>query len=261
MLWLLQVLACGPSGGPCGDETVCETDDGYYLAAPPEDWDGVTPLPVVIEFHGYNGTPEKILARDDHRQGWSDSEVLWVQPAGTDGSWNLVGPGLLGRDEVAFARQVLDDVRSRWPVDETRLYLAGFSIGAGVADAVACDDTTAWAGIFSLSGGFFEPVPESCVGPPVPVLHLHGTADTTWPVEGDDFLFGWGQAGMDANLDLWRGHDGCDLPVPSPDDAWECQVQVCDDGSAIRSCLHPRGHTRPDGWNTVGFAWLAEHTR
>jgi polyhydroxybutyrate depolymerase len=250
-------IACS-SSGDCGDETVCEVRQGYYMAAPPQDWDGQTELPVVIEFHGYNGTPEKIYGRDDHRNGWSDSGVLWVQPAGSGGSWNVFGPHLLGRDEVAFTHRVLDDVRARWPIDETRLYLVGFSIGVAVAFDTACQDSSPWAGIFSLSGGYFQPLPKDCEGPPIPVMHLHGTADETWPIEGSSLGPFLGQGSMSDNLDLWRDHNSCDLPVPSPDPLFECEVQACAEGAGVRACLHPRGHTRPTGWNTQGFAWLVE---
>jgi polyhydroxybutyrate depolymerase len=104
-------------------------------------------------------------------------------------------------------------------------------------------------------------VPDDCVGPPIPMVHLHGTADTTWPVEGQSFGALWAQGSMEENLDLWRAHDRCDLAVPVPHETWDCEVQVCAQGSAIRRCLHPQGHTRPDGWNTEAYGWLAGYGR
>ncbi len=259
MLGLLLLLACDDTETVCVSGEPCELGDGYYLAAEPADWDGETPLAVALEFHGHSGTPEKIYGRDTHRQGWSDSGVLWVLPAGNNQTWNM--GGLVGRDDAAFANAVLDDVRQRWPVDEARLYLVGFSIGAGVAAEVACRGTEPWAGLYTISGGWFEPVPSDCSGPPIPLMHLHGTADTTWPLEGRSFGPLWAQGGMEDNLALWRSHNRCDLPVPTSHEAWDCEVQVCAGDTELRRCLHDGGHTRPSGWNTDEFAWLARYTR
>ncbi len=259
VLTALLLTACQPAEDTCASAETCAVGDGYYIAAEPAGWDGETALPVVIEFHGHNGSPEKNLGRQSQRDGWSDSGVLWVLPAGEGETWNL--GGVTGRNEVAFALAVLDDVRARWPVDESRLYLTGFSIGAGIAAEVACQGTERWAGLLTVSGGWFEPLPETCEGPPLSVLHLHGTADTTWPLEGRSFGALWTQGGMEDNLDLWRSHDRCDLAVPAEDPAWDCEVQACDDGTSLKRCLHERGHVRPEGWNTDGFAWLARFTR
>ncbi len=256
---LLLLAACAPTDASCVSGEACTLGDGYYIAVEPEDWDGVTALPVALEFHGYNGTPEKFVGRAAHRQGWSDSGTLWVLPAGHNESWNL--SGLTGRNDVAFANAVLEDVRARYPLDEGRITLVGFSIGAGIAAEVACQGTAPFAGLFTLSGGWFEPVPSDCVGPPISVLHLHGTADTTWPLEGRTFGPLWAQGGMEDNLDLWRSHNQCDLPVPVGHETWACEVQACAGGTELQRCLHPQGHTRPEGWNTEAYDWLARYRR
>ena len=36
---------------PCGGDTVCKLGDRSYNILMPDDWDGVTPLPVMMHFH------------------------------------------------------------------------------------------------------------------------------------------------------------------------------------------------------------------
>ncbi len=65
---------------PCGPGNRCEVSGGYYLASAPKDWDGVSPLPVIVYFHGWNGSPEgtfrnRAMVNGAHRRG-----ALFVSP-------------------------------------------------------------------------------------------------------------------------------------------------------------------------------------
>ena len=55
---LILALFTAQAALACGGDSRCEVDGGYYLAATPPDWDGISPLPLIVYFHGWNGSPE-----------------------------------------------------------------------------------------------------------------------------------------------------------------------------------------------------------
>ena len=58
ILGFAAIIGAPRQASACGPDSRCAVDGGYYLASAPADWDGQTPLPVVVYFHGWNGSPE-----------------------------------------------------------------------------------------------------------------------------------------------------------------------------------------------------------
>ena len=50
-------------------------------------------------------------------------------------------------------------------MDPTRRVLGGYSIGASFAYVGGCERPDLFSGLNPVAGGFWEPIPESCVGP------------------------------------------------------------------------------------------------
>ena len=50
--YMALALDAAAAPGDCGDEIACPVADGRYLAVPPAGWDGISPLPVTVYFHG-----------------------------------------------------------------------------------------------------------------------------------------------------------------------------------------------------------------
>ena len=77
----------------CGKDSRCEVRDGYYLASAPADWDGETPLPVVVYFHGWGGTPEGTFRNKAMVNGVNRRGALFVVPFARSGYWRQIGEG------------------------------------------------------------------------------------------------------------------------------------------------------------------------
>jgi phospholipase/carboxylesterase len=86
----------------------------------------------------------------------------------------------------AMLAHFLDEMLATYPIDATRLYLLGFSQGAGMAAHLTLTEPRRVAGTILMSGAF-QPEPELKVDEDglagKPVLMIHGTHDPMIPIE------------------------------------------------------------------------------
>jgi polyhydroxybutyrate depolymerase len=117
-------------------------------------------------------------------------------------------------DDVGFVAAAIDDVRSRFSVDRSRVYLVGNSNGGMLTYRFAAERPEMVAAIAIVSatiGGKPAPgqpewrIPQPRM--PVPVLAFHGDADAVVPYAGG------GEERHDMavseSLDVWRHVNGC----------------------------------------------------
>ena len=257
---LVLLLACQPTEAlvepPCGGDDDCSTSLGSFQVWAPEGWAG-DPLDVLVYFHGHDGEPAQYSGSESRMEDFGDAGVLLVLPYGEGGSWNPWGTEGFGgqrRDDLAFYRELVDFVDTHWPTE--RRWVSGFSLGASMAYQVACEEPVDAA--VGTSGGFWEPIPASCPTSPVPFRHEHGTADSTWPLEGRTFSGGAKQSAAEDMVAFWREHNSCtETATAYDDDALSCTRWTCAEETVVDYCLHDEGHKRPSGWIGRLTTWLA----
>lgn len=168
-----------------------EVERRYEVHVPPS-YDGRTPLPLVLNFHGGGGNPAA-ARRGTKMDTKSDSAgFILVYPAGSGRFSNRLLTWNGGRccgyavshqaDDVGFTEALLTDVRRFFEIDPHRVYSTGLSNGAIMSYRLACELPHRFAAIAAVSGPleFLRCNPER----PVPVLHIHGTADQNAPYAG-----------------------------------------------------------------------------
>lgn len=168
-----------------------ELERRYQLHVPPS-YDGRSPMPLVLNFHGGGGNP-KAARRSSKMDAKSDAAGFIVAyPAGSGRfpnhllTWNsglCCGYAMTNQvDDVGFVEALLTDVGRHFEVDARRVYATGLSNGAMMSYRLACELPHRFAAIAAVSGplGYARCAPER----PVPVLHIHGTADRNAPYEG-----------------------------------------------------------------------------
>jgi polyhydroxybutyrate depolymerase len=177
----------------------------YRLFVPPG-YDGRQRLPLVLDLHGSGGSSADQAATSGFETlGASDRFIVATLEA-EGARWNV--PARDDRaDDVAYVRDVIAHVAARVCTDEGRVYASGFSGGGRMASLLGCQLGSRIAAIAPVSGLRFS---GRCDGRPMPVLTVHGLADSQNPYDGRAPGRGaeWLESVPDA-LAGWARHNSC----------------------------------------------------
>jgi polyhydroxybutyrate depolymerase len=172
------------------------------------------PAPILLLFHGWSSSAEKVAAASGlpqaaAAQGWL---VVAPQGSGSPSRWALPRR-LTGPDDVAFVERVVEKVARELCGDASRVAAVGFSNGAAFTSLLSCE--LPLRGIALVSGAGLG---RACaVDGDVPVVIAHGLADAVVRVAGGDVLGGRLRAvPLATSARLWRAA-GADVMVMSVD--------------------------------------------
>lgn len=173
-----------------------QSEKTYHLYVP-SSYQPERPLPLVIALHGAAGPGTARFAAIDTREEWTpvaeahEFIVLAPEASGSQGGWLAV-------DDRLMLDAVLDDLTSRYNVEQSRIYLWGFSAGGHFAHDLALTNTDAFAA-YAVNAGALAALAGS--GAPlqaertIPVQLQVGSSDALRPfVEEDVEVFdavGW----------------------------------------------------------------------
>jgi len=160
-------------------------------------------LPLVMFLHGAGGTA-----------AWAAEETGWSEQADREGfalvypeglasdpekppkfltnpqEWND-GSGRGQADDVGFLAEVLEDVSKRVAIDRSRIYVSGFSNGAGMTFRLVAEQSERFAAMAPVSGHCWvkpERLPHI-----VPTYYLMGDSDPLLPLPGGTSRTPWGK--------------------------------------------------------------------
>lgn len=168
-----------------------------YLVHTPKGWDGRTPLPVVLAFHGGGGRAELQRTQSGMNAVADRHGFMVVYPDGTGPrlrrplrgdevgvlTWNAgLCCGSAAReqvDDVGFVDTLLDRLQTSLPIDPARIFATGMSNGAMMAHRVAVELAHRLAGIAPVAGSLMIEDLERRPSRPVPILYFHGEKDTS----------------------------------------------------------------------------------
>lgn len=241
LLLLLFALTTSPTLA-CELSTPCPLADRSYHLREPDEWDGQSPLPVLLHFHGWGRQGDLIVNHDRIASATRKRGVLLVAPNGIGHSWSFWSPASRDTD---FAEAVLADLRQHYPIDESRIYVSGYSYGSAMAWRFACETDTEIAALLSISGTIDQST--DCTNAPSEIHHVHGLDDTVM-----NFPFGPG-GDTTFPVALWRRELNCATGTPQPQ--WQAREWLtftrtawdCPQGNVTLD-THPGGHFIPHGW-------------
>lgn len=237
-----------------------------YLVHAPASYDKSKPTPVVMVFHGGGSNPEGIMKQSQMNKKSDSAGFIAVYPAGT-------GPKLLGKtvgtwnagrccgyakdnkiDDVGFVEAVLDDLGTKFNIDNKRIYSTGHSNGALFSYRLACELSDRIAAIAPNSA---QDSLDNCMpSRKVSVMHFHGTADPSAFYNGghcggrtkDE---GWDCSSVEDYIKKWSQINGCEnrtKVIYQNGNATCISYEGCDEGSEVILCsITGAGHTWPGG--------------
>jgi phospholipase/carboxylesterase len=154
---------------------------GGFSVYVPEDWDGRTPMPLVVALHGGHGHGRDFLwswLADARSRG-----VLVMAPTSRDRTWSIMG---LDDIDAEGLRQMVESVAARYPVDRSRVLLTGMSDGATYALLCGLRDGATPFTHLAPACGVLHPFLFTTSGlehaAGRPIYMVHGALDWMFPV-------------------------------------------------------------------------------
>lgn len=195
VIFLLILSITGSNIGWCGEsETgriLVGEDYRTFRIHVPSQLKNTKSVPLVIALHG-GGTSGKSMERFSGLNQTADKfGFIVVYPDGSGRipdilTWNSGACRVYAKthniDDVAFLRQLINHLCSRFNVDPGQVYVTGISNGAMMAYRLAAEIPDRIAAVAAVAGTL--DVDPKAVQAPVPVLHFHGTDDEYVPYNG-----------------------------------------------------------------------------
>jgi polyhydroxybutyrate depolymerase len=181
-------------------------DRTYFLHVPPS-YDGTQPLPVVLDFHGYVEGASLHKTTSQLGPFGNAHGFITVTPQGTGPvpRWDTT----LGGADLQFVGDLVDALEQKLCIDERRVYATGYSNGAMLSSAIACQLGDRVAAIAPVAG--VTEITGCAPKRPVPVVAFHGTADPLVAYAG-----GAGPGVKDLPAPDGSGRKLGDLGIPLP---------------------------------------------
>lgn len=242
---------CSPSLPGKPDVTRDTIDVGgltraYTLRVPP-DYDGAARTPITFMFHGLAQTADGFADYTQVGAATDTAGYIAVIPNGTGAiqHWNSRRtPG--DADDVAFVDALLTKVSADLCVDADRVYVAGYSNGGGMAQAVACAMPERIAAVAVVASAW---VP--CRAD-VPLIAFHGIDDRIVPYGGGQTPPELGSIvfpPVRRSVSEWAGASGCNTLATIARSSAEVELSTfggCDGASEVLLyTVLGGGHTWP----------------
>jgi polyhydroxybutyrate depolymerase len=219
-------------------------------------------MPLVLLLHGGGGSGTSALDKD----GWAakaDKEgFLIVAPEGlgalpklptnfktnpalwNSGQLNARSPRT-AIDDVAFIRQLLDELKKKLPYDESRVFSTGHSNGGGMTFRLATELSDRFCAIGMVAGRMVVDKPKPTK--PLPTLYIIGTTDPLMPLDGGEVKSPWGNwtnRPVVEQLAKWAEAIGCEkepMVLSEKEDLRKVEYQSKSNGPKL-TVLYLEGH-------------------
>ena len=163
----------------------------YYLYVP-DNLDTNQSIPILFAFHGYGSSALRHLGYTNYIPIADRNNFIVVYPQGESTStlsahWNVGGwTSKSPVKDLEFVETVIDLLKDKLPIDETRIYSSGMSNGGYMGYHLACNLSNKFAAIASVTGSMTTSTYDNCSpSHPTPILQIHGLLDFVVPYNGN----------------------------------------------------------------------------
>lgn len=188
-----------------------------YQIYVPASYTGSTPVPLIFNFHGGNGSIASQIAISDLSTLAEANQFIAVYPLALPdpndgGSTNWLHKPPTAVDDVFFIDALIDDISLSYQIDQNRIYACGYSLGGEFTYELACrlNQRIAAVGVVARTlqvGTFNNCAPVHPTG----VLTILGTNDNISPYGGVVWNGVQYYLSADDTHDYWITHNNCNM--------------------------------------------------
>lgn len=189
-----------------------------YVLYVPDSYDGNTAVPLLFNFHGF--TQSAIIQLNsigDMRPIADTANFILAYPQGSlfnsNAHWN-VGSWTEGStaNDIGFTDTMIEAISAEYNIDQSRIYVCGFSNGGFFSFELACQSSKSIAAIGTVAATMSEKTFNACDPTrPIPMVTIHGTADNVVNYNG---IFPVATVSHNEILTYWANHNNTDN-IPS----------------------------------------------
>lgn len=188
-----------------------------YIEYTPASYTGSSAVPLLLALHGWNDQNTNFALAGFQILGELENFIT-VYPQGATGvigtGWNAgvqyYNIPINGNiDDVGFIDALIDTLVTEYNIDQTRIYVTGFSLGGFMTNRLACELSHRIAAVVSVAGTRGNMISNCTPWRQVPFCHIHGNQDDVVLYSGNIF-------GMDPPqlVDWWVLFNQCN-PAPA----------------------------------------------
>ena len=168
----------------------------FYYYLPQNYSENSSAMPLLISLHGGDDYADYNMSYTGFRALADERDFIPIFPQGTvaeeKGStgWFTGTCDSSSVCDLGFIDSVIDFMGENLNIDLNRVYATGFSNGAFMTYSLGCNLSAKIAAIAAVSGTMDIGSISTCQSiHPMPVLHIHGTNDTTIPPSGGQYHY------------------------------------------------------------------------
>ena len=240
-LFLITISACvalffGSSG--CGSANDLSTGrhtilsnnvERVYFLKLPDDYNSLIPYPLIFAFHGLGGDYTNFSEGYYDLQEVVGEEAILVYPnallKNDTPQWDY-------ESDLIFFDDLYAELEANLCFDIRKVFAVGHSNGAGMAHTLGCKRGNILRAIGPVAGTLTDH--DDLIGQ-VAVIQIHGSNDTTMPVES-----------IKSTRDYWIAINGCNKGETEEGMDPTCEAYSgCDPGFPVQYCEHSGGHDWP----------------
>ena len=187
--------------------------DRFYYVYTPSNLDSNESIPVLFAFHGYGSSAMRHLNYTNYFPLADSNNFIVIYPQGATTAtlsthWNVGGwTSKSTIDDLDFVDTVISLLKDKIQIDETRIYSSGMSNGGYMGYHLACNLSSKFAAIASVTGSMTNDTFNECDPThPTPILQIHGLLDFIVPYDGNA-----GSKSIPDVINYWANYNSCNL--------------------------------------------------
>ena len=192
-------------------DLVHDNFDRFYYLYKPSNLDTNSSVAVLFALHGYGSSAMTHFNYTNYEPIANENNFIVVYPQGTTNNglnthWNNGGwTSKSTAKDIEFIGTVINYIKNKITIDETRIYSSGMSNGGYMSYHLACNLDNTFAAVVSVTGSMTNDTFDNCApSHPTAAMQIHGVQDLTVPYLG----YSWSKS-IDDVIDYWVSYNSC----------------------------------------------------